>query len=73
MSPEDAPALAEFMCHSSEEQQATYNDLQKTFSHIRISNIVKKLLVGGELSSVDFKEAHLGIFYIAIQTLVLLS
>ena len=59
--PEDAPALADFMCHSSAMQQSTYNELIKTSQHVRISNIVKKALMKEEFTAGDFKDADLGI------------
>ena len=53
------------MCHGTAMQQDTYNDMLKVNSHIRISNIVKKVLTNQSFDDEDFSEAVLGKFYIA--------
>ena len=63
VTPEDAPMLATFMCHTSKEQQQTYNDLLTTSQSVRMSVIVGKILTNAPLTSEDFDEAVLGMIY----------
>ena len=58
--PEEAPKLASFMCHTSNQQQETYNDMLTCGSNVRMSNIVTKVLCNGDLREEDLDEAKLG-------------
>ena len=60
VSPEDAPKLAKFMCHSVEQQQNTYKDLLTTSDSVRMSTIVSKILSNDKLEPTDFDDAELG-------------
>ena len=60
VSPEDAPELAKFMCHSVQQQQGTYNDMITTSKSVRMSRIVQKILTDSPFEINDFDEATLG-------------
>lgn len=69
---EDRKDLADLMQHSTREQQKTYNDCFRTLKHVRISNILKKILTESEVSSADLKEAEFGKLFIANSNLITL-
>jgi hypothetical protein len=70
--PEEREHLAGLMSHSSATQQRVYNDMCKLGDHIRVSNLLKKILSGNEITNDDLKEREFGNYHY-ISLLVILK
>ena len=60
LSEDDQASLASLMTHSRGVQQSHYNLIQTTSSHVRISNITRKLLTEEEITAEDLKDVEQG-------------
>lgn len=58
--PEESKDLADLMCHSTNMQQSTYNNLIRSNKAVRSSKIVRKILTNAELTQDDFKLPEIG-------------